>query len=744
MRTKRPRAAATSIIATALVAGCLAALLAGLGPGSGLAWKAYDLLLGLAAPSPVPGDFLVISGEAEAEGRHRGAAESLAVLRILDEFGASRVVMEGPAYEGGAGEEDLASLRSTLPDLVDEEGRKVADNIRSLFAALRSGSIPTGELARYVDGLVAIVDKGGERVKEAVAGGPSPIRLELDGELQRLGASTAGLPAPADADGILRRLPLVTKESGQARAGGDLAFLVDRLGASRFVLLADRLVLKGARLADGQRRDLSVRMDGEGRALVPWTRPGSKATPRELKLSDLLLAQREEEGFISVLSDLAADGHLTGEGAALLSRYRNAERLRDTRGPADPGSDWREERRAFFDAALAYFRENHEAGFIAALEVRKNTSTLGAEELARIDGEMAGIGASYRYARAAIEGIAARRAGLQSSLGSATVFLSLSPPPSVQAAQAAASAPARPARARLDSFGKPADAAMASALLAASLLAGRQPWSLPFGPVAGLGCALALLAALAALRGRPPVILVSAIALAAAGLAASALAFIAFRVFVTPLPLVLGPLAAGLVAWVMVLAGAAAAPSARRAELAVAAFKAFGLARGLEGLPAGEAAAAVAAFREEGLAAIGAEGGHLASGDGSVLLAYFPAMKGRKAPAERAMAALAAMSGLSLPGHRGAAEAKDLDIRAGLDFGDCLVLEGGSGRAGPLLFGAVADLALRLADLNRHYGTKNLATGDFLAKAGRERGGNQLCMLEVESTGKKASVWPVD
>ena len=135
------------------------AISAALKPLDTLEWKLYDLYLGFSPSRPVPRDFLVISPERQEDTRRRTAQDAVLALRLLDEFQVGDLVLFGEPFEGGREMEELAALRSELPQIVDQQTSNIEENIRALFGAMRSGSIPPKELGKYVDNLVDIVQK---------------------------------------------------------------------------------------------------------------------------------------------------------------------------------------------------------------------------------------------------------------------------------------------------------------------------------------------------------------------------------------------------------------------------------------------------------------------------------------------------------------------------------------------------------------------------------------------------------
>lgn len=524
-----------------ILAICLSATLLA-GPG----WWFYDGFLGLSRSEAVPGDYLAIYPK-DREGSRRSAGEALEVLRLLDEFGAKDVVIEGDAFDGGEALEELAALHKELPALVDREEANIEKNIRALFDAIRSGSVPAGELGRYVDGLVAIVEKGGQRIKEASSQGGSATLRALGAQEAWLGGVEGSFSGfAADPDGVVRRVEVLRTEDGHPLPRAELATLMSRLGDPSLEVGPGRVVLRAANLPGGRVRNLVIPVDAGGHALLGWPGPGGSSGPRELPLESLLGDIDAEKGFITALETMEAGGLLGGEGLSLLSRYRHAELLAEgrTTGSAAEDAEWRQARAAFFDAAMAYFREGHEAGLVGALEVRKNSPGVSDGELALLDARIGEIQRSYAEAKRLVEELAVRRASLATGLRGAFVFITLAKGPEGSAAGL------------VDCYGRPTDPALAGAVFAAGVLAQDQPAAAPAWVALSLSLVLALAAALSLRAIEPgmsrPRALVPVLCIgmgtALAGFALPAAAFLFFGFYVPPLPSVLGSLVACIAA----------------------------------------------------------------------------------------------------------------------------------------------------------------------------------------------------
>ncbi|MBL8965671.1 MAG: hypothetical protein JNG85_01610 [Spirochaetaceae bacterium] len=703
----------------------------------------------------------------------------------------------GARLKGAAG---LA--RSEAESLLEAEARTMG----GVFAGLDLKSAPRGD-ARPAAGespiaaqrlaLPVAKDRGAFVDQGSLRGEPEPLLRGARG-----GGFVESRP---EADGLPRGAAVLVEERGRRYLRAELAALADRLGNPALRLEEGALLFKAARMPGGPVRDLRLPLDETGRALLSWRRSGDPGAPRSLGREELLAEAEREARFAGLLEAMESGGLLLGEGGALPSRMRHAEELRaalreeaarsdawgETPGAAGTKptkletekrfaalkAAWREERRAVFAAAAAYFGSGADAAELAGIEAALAAPGLPDEEAAAMRSRAGELARAHAAARELLGAITPARARLAENLRASFVFLN---------AGAGASAGSAAS----------ADPAAVAACLVDETLNGRAPRPLPARVAPLLGLGLAFVAAAAPLLLGEAAALLLGLVLALAAFGASIVLYLAGAVYLAPLPLVLGPSAAALAAlaarprarrgavgeapWPGVVApsesatrpggatppiGAAPSESAAapkgaakaypeeaetRAEkrpAAIAAFRAAGLARAAEELEPATARRLADAFALLVRAAVEAEGGRLAPGRGSVLIASFEpdaAKPGPNPPEGRAIqAARRAVERARLDAGPNGASALALGV--GIDAGTCLLAAEDGGAGGEPL-GAAVDLALRLADLNAHYKTTILATGAALAAAGAEAkaGARRLGGIKVEATGREAEVFSLD
>ncbi|MDR1178103.1 MAG: hypothetical protein LBK64_04675 [Spirochaetaceae bacterium] len=155
-------------IITALLGGSAAAFLGVFlcrGPRLG---GLYDRLMER-RPAPAALPSLVLIRTSENSGRSREEGELLpldprelaSALRVLMEMNAASLVVQAPVLgiSTGSPEDSNETLRR-----FEEEFNLIDENVRVLFQAIRTGSVRPGDTERYVGELLALIDRGKERL----------------------------------------------------------------------------------------------------------------------------------------------------------------------------------------------------------------------------------------------------------------------------------------------------------------------------------------------------------------------------------------------------------------------------------------------------------------------------------------------------------------------------------------------------------------------------------------------------
>jgi len=185
-------------------------------------------------------------------------------------------------------------------------------------------------------------------------------------------AAGAGFPnVIIDADGVRRRIELLSEYEGRYVAQLVFAPILDELQPERIARVGQRLVLKNALdpadLASGKRRDIVIPLDGDGRFLINWLKKDYLPTDageetgsfRHVSFYTLKFADEAEERLVDDLASIVALGVKNASGylsyhevaLGLQNRYHELAAWRQglLDGTRDDSDAWFAGRKAFFD-----------------------------------------------------------------------------------------------------------------------------------------------------------------------------------------------------------------------------------------------------------------------------------------------------------------------------------------------------------------------------------------------------------
>jgi hypothetical protein len=491
----------------ALGAGALICLLGLVGLFRGLDGKCYDLLLGLRGAEPPARELLLVDVDRDAiaaEGLQPWSGERLAAgLSLLVEFDSNYVALNLPPGRAGPGEVDAAALRA-LPGSVETELEGIKKNIGTLFDGIRLGSVPPAEASRAIAELLGLVDGSEARLLGAVAGVSGPGEGDFR-EWARLQGKTFIArdldPLSPDEDGVLRRASVLRDKGSAPELLSSLSALQGRLGWPEPELRRGSLFLKDARLPGARPRELRLPLGADGRLLLSFRRQGGKDDFRRISWAELSRTKALEGRLMEELRGLepSVPPEARGAYASLLDRRSLAEETeRELLSGADASrlAEWRATRAAFFEEARAFLAANF-----------PNSEAMG----------------SY-------EALSALRASLAREIPGSFCLVSL----------------ATPETGRLPS-GERASQSAVQAALADSILRGSFLREIPRRFSLWGALALSLLVALATLYMRPKGACVLGLGLGAGTLAASAVLFLGWGIYLAPVAPFLAALATAAV-----------------------------------------------------------------------------------------------------------------------------------------------------------------------------------------------------
>lgn len=546
----------------------------------------YDLFLRLERPPRIAQELLLVDIDDRAiatVGAWPWSRDLIAEgLLAMKEMDAAYAVFDTPFAGRAPLGVDRSALRDELPDTLQAEYGRIAENVRSLFDAIRRGSVRPGDSPRYVAELVGLIQTSKERLIDAVAqverdndlylgqalrlfehafvaieldssrGAAVPSLAALDPTahfaLPNVGAEglrplwTTGLLLPAphvaqgargggfreiapDYDGVVRRVrPLA---SYRGRQVGQVAFaaVLDRLGQPAVSVTPELMTL----VPEGEEAEplgeLTIPLTREGEVLIDWPHPRSGSIPRRLSWNDLYRLVQLESDLVGMFREMDRSGYLTyfRSELSVLDRYRAAEILRDhilADGRTILIDDWRSAREAYFALADALLGGDIERRIVGDAE-RIIASPGGTDE------EKAGAARTrervqelFQEARRTQEEIAKLRATLHDALSGSFCVVSVTG----ASATIVGSTP----------LGAPTTSGQTSAALVNAILTRQFFLSLPgWYSVAAAGV-LGFLVALALLRARPRAALVTGIVVAALPCAAAAILLVFYRIYADP------------------------------------------------------------------------------------------------------------------------------------------------------------------------------------------------------------------
>ncbi|MDR3275890.1 MAG: hypothetical protein LBT11_01560 [Treponema sp.] len=437
----------------------------------------YDFLSLYRSPPPVSAEILLIDTGTGAEGNLIDPRDAALVISSLMEFDAGALAIEAQILGLSSGK---AQSEQELRRLFDGEFTVLAENIRSLFQAIRMGTIRPDQTEDYVRDLVSLADRGKERLLGSVIRQDEAGNVLLDqtaaawGHVYRSGQGAVYGTAGADPDGVFRRVSPESSRNGRAEQHIVYAMLRDRYGMRGET---------GPRLMNGMP---FLRFDrGDMNILIPLDKNGAvlpeTSTPirdfKRLSLEEILdygtadedmyqdMVRAEQRGYFAWMEPEKHPSFLYDHARSL-----KADLL------ARPGDRalWIEARKRYFQALGDFFNGPGEANLLAVYESLLGQEGLSPGAAATFAQERNNLVADFSKLRESYRALLAQRDRLQATVEASFCILGpLSPdnpdapgPASFTAILAALS-------------GKPAgnaanpSAAEASALLANSILTGR-------------------------------------------------------------------------------------------------------------------------------------------------------------------------------------------------------------------------------------------------------------------------------
>jgi adenylate cyclase len=243
-------------------------------------------------------------------------------------------------------------------------------------------------------------------------------------------AAGAGFPnVEPDSDGVFRRIEIISGYNGKWFPQLGVSALLSWMGNPAIELSRYGIVLKSAKLPDGETKDVRIPLDAKGQMLINWPKKKFNDSFHHMSFYKLVQHKELERDLVHTLTAMADAGYLLSyakDGGAFLKDYNAAETIlanaRDAEKP-ELLPDYYKLRESFFVAAHEFVTGDAETRIQADLDAFIANPKVGEEqknESRKLKGE---VTSTFKDARAQAEGLAALRSELKQRLAGAFVFI---------------------------------------------------------------------------------------------------------------------------------------------------------------------------------------------------------------------------------------------------------------------------------------------------------------------------------
>ena len=243
-------------------------------------------------------------------------------------------------------------------------------------------------------------------------------------------AAGAGFPnVEPDSDGVFRRINVIDGYDGKWFSQLGVSALLAWMGHPAIELSAQQIVLKAAKLPNGETKDIRIPLDARGQMLINWPRKKFNDNFRQKSYYKLVQHKELEHAIVQNLAAMADAQYLlkfSKDGGAFLKQYKDAEAiLAKARETEDPLllPDYYKLRESFFAAARAFLSGDAETRIqadIDALIAKPAATESQKNDYRAVKDEVKGIFADTRKQS---EDLAALRSELKKDLAGAFIFI---------------------------------------------------------------------------------------------------------------------------------------------------------------------------------------------------------------------------------------------------------------------------------------------------------------------------------
>ncbi|HET6487649.1 MAG TPA: CHASE2 domain-containing protein [Spirochaetia bacterium] len=440
-------------------------VLGGIGALKALDGRVYDMFLHVRPPIAENPSILLLDVDDPAISKvgvwpwsRDVMADGLVLMR---EFGAGYAVFDIEYLNPSPRGVDSFVLRNAVPDAFDQEFSQIQTNVQQLVDAIRTGSIPSRDVPKYVSDLegLTVQSKGKlldtvksvERDNDTYLGeaarffghafmtvaapdlpDDSASKETVDYAMANLaltnvtvradptraapslvpaivpilkGDAGAGFPnVVVDPDGVRRRIDLIKSYHGKYFA--QLAFrpLLAWLGNPPIELDRRRILLRGATVPGKGKTDLSIPLTSDGQLLINWPHADYLHSFRHLTFYELVLHKNLESDLLYNLKLMNQSGYLSYDTGdfQLLDGYTYAEGIKKdvlAGGSLSQVDEYVQTRAAFFDAVGKFLNGDAETRILKDIDANLARKGLSAADRANVQAIRDQVPATFESTR---------------------------------------------------------------------------------------------------------------------------------------------------------------------------------------------------------------------------------------------------------------------------------------------------------------------------------------------------------
>jgi hypothetical protein len=358
--------------------------------------RIYQRLLKMRSPVPELQEILLVETGGKATAAFLRKADFAETLMILTEMEAGRAVLEAPTEEGPAPEEPENDRGKAISRRFDDEFGLIEKNIRTLFEAIRLGSVRPRDSSRYIGDVIDLIGKGKERLLFEALNAEDAGAVFFDRARSVFGkvwTEEAPNRSRKNGGGKERRIRITVpgiENGGEASMNAAFAALLDRIGARSYEFHGNRLFIPGARLPGKDKGDLSIPIGPDGALMIePPRNAGETPLFRRLSYNDLLQYKEMEKKLHQDFLRMERAGYFNGirpENYPTILYENTLSNQEDLLVSPDISKKehWRRSREEYFSAAREFLYGETETDLVSGYENLIIAETLDEAGAARI------------------------------------------------------------------------------------------------------------------------------------------------------------------------------------------------------------------------------------------------------------------------------------------------------------------------------------------------------------------------